>query len=76
MRNSKADVCQVISSSKYSNARAFQAYLWTMERNLDIDLDSQEASANGDKAEEEERKSSGMGRRNRRHSLANFLHLK
>ena len=43
-----------------------------MERNLDIDLDCQENSAEEDKAEKE-RNEKGAGKR--RHSLANFLHL-
>ena len=44
-----------------------------MERNLDIDLDSREASAEEGKVEEDKR-SKGTG--GRRHSLANFLNLK
>ena len=49
-----------------------QSYLWTMERNLDIDLDCQEDFAEEDKTEKE-RNEKGAGKR--RHSLANFLHL-
>ena len=53
----------------------FQAYMWTVERNLDTDLDFQEASVEEHKAAKTKDKvEKGAGKR--RHSLANFLHLK
>merc|ERR1719483_1461781 len=52
-----------------------EVYLWTVERNLDTDLDCQEASAVEHKTDKSKSKvEKGAGRR--RHSLANFLHLK
>ena len=55
-----------------------KAYLWTIERNLDADLDCKEASSEEHKAEKTKDKvEKGAGKR--RHSLAaglNFLHFK
>ena len=51
-----------------------QCYLWTLERNLDTDIDCEEAS----EGQEMEKTKVEKGGGKRRHSLAatlNFLHL-